>query len=120
MHDAHDERAYLAQRPKRGTLAKMCARAALAKDAADVHCSEKHEHDRDRQLHPQAEPGRDDDAKDDEGPAHEEECDRMPEAPHDPDRGCGAKSAFAADDRRHGADVIGVGCVTHPEEEAEG
>ena len=68
---------------------------------------------------PKPEPRRDHDAKKDNGPTDHQDGQRVSEAPQRADGGRAPQPSLAADDGGHRDDVIGVGGVAHPEEDAE-
>ena len=81
--------------------------------------AEQDQHDADGELHRQTEPWRDDDLEHDDRHADRHDRDGVPDAPGGADQRRARHAALATDDRRNGDDMVGVGRMPHPDEEAE-
>ena len=81
--------------------------------------AEQDQHDADREFHRQTEPRRNDDPEHDDRCTDRHDRDGVSYAPGGADQRRARHAALAADDRRDGDDVVGVGRMPHPEEEAE-
>ena len=90
-----------------------------AHDAGKIQNSEEDEHQADGELHGEADASGNDDAEEDDGGADGENRERVAESPENADEGGVADAALAADDGGDGDDVVGIGGVTHAEEETE-
>src|SRR4051812_1661587 len=80
---------------------------------------ENDEHQRDRQLHRQADPRRDHDVEQQYRPADEQDRRCVPQPPHHPYAAGATNTPLTADDGGHGHDVIGVRRVTNAEHESK-
>ena len=94
-------------------------RAARAAHACQGENAEQDQHDADGKFHRHAEPRRNDDPEHDDCRADRHDRDGVPDAPGGADQRRARHAALAADDRRNGDHVVGVGRMPHPEEEAE-
>lgn len=86
-------------------------------NAGQIEDAEQDEHEADRKFHGEADAGRDDQVKEDDGGADNHDGDGVAESPECTDEGSAAEGTFAADDGGDGDNVIGIGGMTHAEEE---
>ena len=90
-----------------------------AHDPRHVEKAEQDQHERHRELHGEAEPGRDHHAEDDDRAAHGDDGQGVADAPEHADERGGADPSLPGDDGGDGDHVVGIGRVPHAEEEAE-
>jgi len=104
-----------------GVSAGHRGREALGDPAGysgEIQDAEQNQHDADGQLHGETEPGRNDHVEQDDGGAHRENGESMPEAPEGTDQGSALNGSLPADDSGDGDHVIGIRGVPHAEHEA--
>ena len=88
--------------------------------AGQIESAEKNQHQAYGKFHGETGAGRDDYAEKDDGAANDGDGQRVTATPEDADEAGFGDGAFAADDGGNGNDVIRIGGVAHPEEEADG
>jgi hypothetical protein len=94
-------------------------RADRASDPGQGENAEQDQHDADRKFHRQTESWWDDDPEQDDRRTDPHHRDGMSHAPGSADQCRARQATLAADDRRNSDHVVGVGRMSHPEEEAE-
>src|SRR5882724_2603764 len=111
------ERAPKAHRGAR--LGWLLLAVAIPNEPDDAEDTEHEEHHRDYQLEGQADGRRHREVEDDDRHAGRDDGGRMPDAPEGADERPRVEAARAADNRRHGDDVIRVRRMLEPEEKAQ-
>jgi hypothetical protein len=91
----------------------------VAPKSENVEHAEQDEHERDRELHGEADARGKDDTEENDRAAHEHDGERVADPPECADEARRPNRFFAAHDRRHGDHVIGIGRVAHAEKKPE-
>ena len=81
--------------------------------------AEQNQHDCHREFHRQSEPGRDRNFENNDRGADYQHGECVPESPYDADTGGDGQAMFAAEDSSDGDHVIGIGRVTHSEQQSQ-
>ena len=108
MDDAHQHRPDRRQRPDNQST-----------PTKEVVPAKADQHDRDGKLHGETEARWNDNLEHDNGTAHQENCHRVADTPERADAHCVRHAPLPGDDRGHRDDVVRVGGVAHPEDDAE-
>jgi len=93
--------------------------ADSAPDSSQGKNAKQDQHHADREFHGQTEPWRDDNPEYDDRRTNGHDRDSVSDAPSGANQRRTRYAALAADDRRNGDHVIGVGRMPHPEEKAK-
>ena len=113
-------------------LMKMCMSARDARmrgreffadphhGTGEIHQPQKDQHQAHREFHGQADTRRDGKSEENDGGADEDNRQSVATAPEDADQAGFGDGAFTANEGGNCDDVIGIGGVTYPEEEADG
>ena len=89
------------------------------RDSGQTQNAKQNQHQTDSQFHRQPDFYRDRQIKKDNPRANEQDGDGMTQPPECSDQAGMTDAVLAADDCRDGDYMIGVGCVSHPEQESE-
>lgn len=106
----------------RASVLRMCGREAMAQPvhgARQIQNAEQNQHERDREFQREPETRRDDDSEENNGRAYNQYGQRVSHSPENANPAGSWYRAFTADDGRYGYHVIGIGSVSHTEEEAD-
>lgn len=90
-----------------------------AAEAGEIPATEQDQHQANRKLHCQAKASGNDDIKENDCAAHDEDRQRVTEAPENTDQGRTFRTALLADDGSYSDDVIGIGGMPHTQKEAD-
>lgn len=88
-------------------------------DSSEVENAEENEHQSDGKFHRETDTRRNDPVEENDGAADNGDGDGVPQTPEGANESCLGESAFTGDDGGDRDDVIGVGGVTHAEEESD-
>jgi hypothetical protein len=94
-------------------------RADRAAHACQGENPKQNQHDSDGEFHRHAEFWRNDDPEHDDRRTDRQDRNGVSDAPGGADQRRARHAVLATDDRRNSDHVVGVGCMPHPEEEAE-
>ena len=88
-------------------------------NAGEIEDAEQNEHEADGELHGESDARRDDQVKQDDGGTDEDDGDGVAESPESANQRGFGEGTLAADNRRDGDDMIGIGGMAHAEEKAD-